>query len=169
MTPKISVRLTSTDASGHEVIDKTVNPLFDKLIDRKAFEQELEKHKTSTTESFVTRCIHQPQMCIWLKNTGTYALPNTVTRGLVVATGDVKVSGDFEGLIISGGVISFDSNAGAAGTGHIKGNKLLVSQLFAEDQKRDTPLFSQFFRDCSSTGGIEYFRKSGSGFVSELR
>ena len=28
------VRLTSTDASGHEVIDKTVNPLFDKLIDR---------------------------------------------------------------------------------------------------------------------------------------
>ena len=143
------VRLTSTDASGHEVIDKTVNPLFDKLIDRKAFEQELEKHKTSTTESVT---VYSPTTDVYLvKNTGTYALPNTVTRGLVVATGDVKVSGDFEGLIISGGVISFDSNAGVAGTGHIKGNKLLVSQLFAEDQKRDTPLFSQFFRDCSST------------------
>ena len=143
------VRLTSTDASGHEVIDKTVNPLFDKLIDRKAFEQELEKHKTSTTESVT---VYSPTTDVYLvKNTGTYALSNTVTRGLVVATGDVKVSGDFEGLIISGGVISFDSNAGAAGTGHIKGNKLLVSQLFAEDQKRDTPLFSQFFRDCSST------------------
>lgn len=143
------VRLTSTDASGHEVIDKTVNPLFDKLIDRKAFEQELEKHKTSTTESVT---VYSPTTDVYLvKNTGTYALPNTVTRGLVVATGDVKVSGDFEGLIISGGVISFDSNAGAAGTGHIKENKLLVSQLFAEDQKRDTPLFLQFFRDCSST------------------
>lgn len=48
------------------------------------------------------------------------------------------MSGQFEGMIISGGVISFDSNAS------VRGNKLLVSQLFTEDQKRDTPLFSQF-------------------------
>ena len=42
-----NVRLTSTDASGHEVIDKTVNPLFDYLIDRSAFTTEVEKHKAS--------------------------------------------------------------------------------------------------------------------------
>ena len=46
-----NVRLTSTDASGHEVIDKTVNPLFDYLIDRSAFTTEVEKHKASPTAS----------------------------------------------------------------------------------------------------------------------
>ena len=144
------VRLTTTDASGHEVIDKTVNPLFDKIIDRAALEQEMEKHRTLTGSDTI---VYSPVTDVYLiKNTGAYALPTSVTQGLVVATGDVKVSGNFDGLIISGGVISFDSNAGAGESGRaLKGNKLLVSKLFAEDQKRDIPLFSQFFRDCSSS------------------
>ena len=33
----------------------------------------------------------------------------------------------------------------------VKGNKLLVSNLFKEDQSRQDPLFSKFFRDCSGT------------------
>lgn len=137
-----NVRLTSTDASGHEVIDKTVNPLFDYLIDRSAFTTEVEKHKASPTAS---ETVYSPAADVYLiENAGTYALPATVTKGIVIATGDVKVSGQFEGMIISGGVISFDSNAS------VRGNKLLVSQLFTEDQKRDTPLFSQFFKGCSS-------------------
>ena len=134
--------LTSTDASGHEVIDKTVNPLFDYLIDRSAFTTEVEKHKASPTAS---ETVYSPAADVYLiENAGTYALPATVTKGIVIATGDVRVSGQFEGMIISGGVISFDSNAS------VRGNKLLVSQLFTEDQKRDTPLFSQFFKGCSS-------------------
>ena len=137
-----NVRLTSTDASGHEVIDKTVNPLFDYLIDRSAFTTEVEKHKASPTAS---ETVYSPAADVYLiENAGTYALPATVTKGIVIATGDVRVSGQFEGMIISGGVISFDSNAS------VRGNKLLVSQLFTEDQKRDTPLFSQFFKGCSS-------------------
>lgn len=137
-----NVRLTSTDVSGHEVIDKTVNPLFDYLIDRSAFTTEVEKHKASPTAS---ETVYSPAADVYLiENAGTYALPATVTKGIVIATGDVKVSGQFEGMIISGGVISFDSNAS------VRGNKLLVSQLFTEDQKRDTPLFSQFFKGCSS-------------------
>ena len=137
-----NVRLTSTDASGHEVIDKTVNPLFDDLIDRSAFTTEVEKHKASPTAS---ETVYSPAADVYLiENAGTYALPATVTKGIVIATGDVRVSGQFEGMIISGGVISFDSNAS------VRGNKLLVSQLFTEDQKRDTPLFSQFFKGCSS-------------------
>lgn len=137
-----NVRLTSTDASGHEVIDKTVNPLFDYLIDRSAFTTEVEKHKASPTAS---ETVYSPATDVYLiENAGTYALPATVTKGIVIATGDVRVSGQFEGMIISGGVISFDSNAS------VRGNKLLVSQLFTEDQKRDTPLFSQFFKGCSS-------------------
>lgn len=55
-----NVRLTSTDASGHEVIDKTVNPLFDYLIDRSAFTTEVEKHKAS--RRLRKRCIPRPQM-----------------------------------------------------------------------------------------------------------
>ena len=89
--------------------------------------------------------MYSPAADVYLiENAGTYALPATVTKGIVIATGDVRVSGQFEGMIISGGVISFDSNAS------VRGNKLLVSQLFIEDQKRDTPLFSQFFKGCSS-------------------
>ena len=103
---------------------------------------EVEKHKASPTAS---ETVYSPATDVYLiENAGTYALPATVTKGIVIATGDVRVSGQFEGMIISGGVISFDSNAS------VRGNKLLVSQLFTEDQKRDTPLFSQFFKGCSS-------------------
>ena len=83
-----NVRLTSTDASGHEVIDKTVNPLFDYLIDRSAFTTEVEKHKASPTAS---ETVYSPAADVYLiENAGTYALPATVTRGIVIATGDVR-------------------------------------------------------------------------------
>ena len=74
-----------------------------------------------------------------------YNLPTEIKQGIVVATGSVKVSGNFEGLIISGGKMTFDANV------QVKGNKLLVSNLFKEDQSRKSPLFSKFFRDCSGT------------------
>lgn len=58
-----NVRLTSTDASGHEVIDKTVNPLFDYLIDRSAFTTEVEKHKASPTAS---ETVYSPAADVYL-------------------------------------------------------------------------------------------------------
>ena len=80
-----------------------------------------------------------------IDTTGVYNLPTSITKGIVVATGSVKVSGNFEGLILSGGKITFDANV------QVKGNKLRVSTLFKDDQSRKPPLFSKFFRDCSGT------------------
>lgn len=137
------VRFSVTDASGHEKIDKSVDPLFDKLIDRSALQEEIEKHKNPGDTEFT---VYHPADDVYLiDNTGVYHLPTEIKQGIVVATGSVKVSGNFEGLIISGGKMTFDANV------QVKGNKLLVSNLFKEDQSRKPPLFSKFFRDCSGT------------------
>lgn len=80
-----NVRLTSTDASGHEVIDKTVNPLFDYLIDRSAFTTEVEKHKASPTAS---ETVYSPAADVYLiENAGTYALQLRLQRELSLQPG----------------------------------------------------------------------------------
>lgn len=137
------VRFSVTDENGHEKIDKSIDPLFDKLIDRSALQEEIAKHKNPGDTGFT---VYHPADDVYLiDNTGVYDLPTSITKGIVVATGSVKVSGNFEGLIISGGKVTFDANV------QVKGNKLLVSNLFKEDQSRQAPLFSKFFRDCSGT------------------
>ena len=137
------VRFSVTDENGHEKIDKSIDPLFDKLIDRSALQEEIAKHKNPGDAGFT---VYHPADDVYLiDNTGVYDLPTSITKGIVVATGSVKVSGNFEGLIISGGKVTFDANV------QVKGNKLLVSNLFKEDQSRKAPLFSKFFRDCSGT------------------
>lgn len=137
------VRFSVTDENGHEKIDKSIDPLFDKLIDRSALQGEIAKHKNPGDAGFT---VYHPADDVYLiDNTGVYDLPTSITKGIVVATGSVKVSGNFEGLIISGGKVTFDANV------QVKGNKLLVSNLFKEDQSRKAPLFSKFFRDCSGT------------------
>lgn len=137
------VRFSVTDENGHEKIDKSIDPLFDKLIDRSALQEEIAKHKNPGDAGFT---VYHPADDVYLiDNTGVYDLPTSITKGIVVATGSVKVSGNFEGLIISGCKVTFDANV------QVKGNKLLVSNLFKEDQSRKAPLFSKFFRDCSGT------------------
>lgn len=137
------VRFSVTDESGHEKIDKSIDPLFDKLIDRSALQEEIAKHKNPGDAGFT---VYHPADDVYLiDNTGVYNLPTSIQKGIVVATGSVKVSGNFEGLILSGGKITFDANV------QVKGNKLLVSNLFKDDQSRKSPLFSKFFRDCSGT------------------
>ena len=137
------VRFSVTDENGHEKIDKSIDPLFDKLIDSSALQEEIAKHKNPGDAGFT---VYHPADDVYLiDNTGVYDLPTSITKGIVVATGSVKVSGNFEGLIISGGKVTFDANV------QVKGNKLLVSNLFKEDQSRKAPLFSKFFRDCSGT------------------
>lgn len=137
------VRFSVTDENGHEKIDKSIDPLFDRLIDRSALQEEIAKHKNPGDTGYA---VYHPaaDVCL-IDNTGVYDLPTSITKGIVVATGSIKVSGNFEGMIISGGKITFDANA------QVKGNKLLVSNLFKEDQSRQAPLFSKFFRDCSGT------------------
>lgn len=137
------VRFSVTDENGREKIDKSIDPLFDKLIDRSALQEEIAKHKNPGDTGYA---VYKPAADVYLiDNTGVYDLPTSIQKGIVVATGSVKVSGNFEGLILSGGKITFDANV------QVKGNKLLVSNLFKDDQSRKPPLFSKFFRDCSGT------------------
>lgn len=137
------VRFSVTDEYGHEKIDKSIDPLFDRLIDRSAMQEEIAKHRNPGDTGYT---VYKAADDVYLiDNTGVYDLPTSITKGIVVATGSVKVSGNFEGLIISGGKVTFDANV------QVKGNKLLVSNLFKEDQSRHDPLFAKFFRDCSGT------------------
>ncbi len=139
-----NVRIMGTDENGHEIVDKGVDPLFDKLIDRAAMVQEIEAHNTSSNPAIR---VYNPVADVYLieNDAKEYRLSNAIAQGIVVATGDVVVEGNFDGLIISGGRVSFNDNAS------LKSNKLLVTDLFTEDQKRTTPLFSQFFRDCPTS------------------
>lgn len=139
-----NVRIMGTDENGHEIVDKGVDPLFAKLIDRAAMVQEIEAHNTSSNPAIR---VYNPVADVYLieNDAKEYRLSNAIAQGIVVATGDVVVEGNFDGLIISGGRVSFNDNAS------LKSNKLLVTDLFTEDQKRTTPLFSQFFRDCPTS------------------
>ena len=118
--------------------------MFDKLIDRAAMVQEIEAHNTSSDPAIR---VYNPVADVYLieNDAKEYRLSNAIAQGIVVATGDVVVEGNFDGLIISGGRVSFNDNAS------LKSNKLLVTDLFTEDQKRTTPLFSLFFRDCPTS------------------
>ena len=64
-----------------------------------------------------------------------------ISQGLIVATGDVYVTKNFRGLIISGGKITFGSGV------TVTSDKMLVADLFKKDMK--SPAFSQFFKECS--------------------
>lgn len=64
------------------------------------------------------------------------------TKGIVIATGNVKVYHDFTGMIIAGGTIEVVSSPM-----NIKADELLVADLFKEDAARDIPLFSHLFFD----------------------
>lgn len=63
-------------------------------------------------------------------------------KGIVIATGNVKVYHDFTGMIIAGGTIELVNS-----TTNIKADEMLVGDLFKEDALRDTPRFSHLFFD----------------------
>lgn len=59
--------------------------------------------------------------------------------GLVVASGNVRVSGNFAGTIISGGVISFSNGAS------VNSDEVLISQMINDDIMLRTPAFATIF------------------------
>ena len=140
------VRFVTTDASGNEIIDKTVDSLFDSMIDRGALQTEVGNHTNSGIYCPVMDTEKNASVYL-ISDQGSYKLPNTITRGIVVAAGNVVVQGNFEGLIVAKGQISFISNA------TVTSNKSLVTKLFEEDQSRKKPLFSHIFKECAATAG----------------
>lgn len=136
-----------TDSAGE--IDKSQNPLFDTLVDRAAMSAAVDNHKSGAEEYYVAYrksvagSTSDNTGVVLAKNATKLTIPSDITQGLVVATGDVYVSRNFRGLIISGGTISFGSGV------TVTSDKMLVADLFKKDMESSTPAFSQFFRDCS--------------------
>lgn len=136
-----------TDSAGE--IDKSQNPLFDTLVDRAAMSAAVDNHKSGAEEYYVAYresvagSTSDNTGVVLAKNATRLTIPSDITQGLVVATGDVYVSRNFRGLIISGGTISFGSGV------TVTSDKMLVADLFKKDMESSTPAFSQFFRDCS--------------------
>lgn len=124
-------------------IDKTIEPLFDQLVDRAALTAE---NPAPVDVNAVTPVYEEPvsgsrnRVIVVVNNEscGTYRIPVNDTEGIVIATGDVEVAGTFRGMILSGGTISFASNAS------VTADEILVSQLF---KKQVTPEFQKYFRD----------------------
>ena len=135
-----------TDTAGE--VDKTVSPLFDALVDRTAMSAAVDNNKSGSNEYYVA---YRDAISgstghtgvVLAKNSTKLTIPSDITQGLVVATGDVYVSRNFRGLIISGGTISF-------GTGvTVTSDKMLVADLFKKDMESSSPAFSQFFKECT--------------------
>ncbi len=117
-------------------IDKTMDPLVENLI----WTEEITENRSVTNAEGDTVNI--------VKNDGAGAYPVTAGRGVVVATGDVQVKGNFTGMIIAGGTIQFDNNV------TVTADELLVAKLFAEDAAREEgPVFANLFKGYSIAGG----------------
>lgn len=130
-------------------IDKSIQPLLNNIMDIDALKsdyptvggtigikEEIIKEYPDTSKRVV----------VIVNNEGetSYDIPLAYTEGIVIATGDVKVQGNFCGMIIAGGNVSFAANAS------VTADELMVSQLFKDDKASGTPIFSKYFRDYNS-------------------
>ena len=89
-----------------------------------------------------------------------YDVPNG-TKGIVVATGDVRVCGTFEGMILSGGTVEFLPNAS------VKGNSVLVAELFQKDADLGAGAkFIKYFNGAKKTLCIDH-HISNNNFADE--
>lgn len=117
-------------------IDKSVEPLFETFIDKPAFQAAVGSSATVLFEEPASGGIGK-RVAVVIDN--NYEIPPEYTEGVVIATGDVKVMGEFTGMILSDGTISFATNA----TVHAADG--IVSQLFSI-----LPEFRDYFKDYDS-------------------
>lgn len=136
-------------------INKKMTPLFDHIIDRTALAAE---HAAPPDMSMVTPVYEEKisedsrRVVVVVNNAGadTYRIPTNYTEGIIIATGNVMVTGKFRGMILSGDTVSFAANAS------VTADELLVSQLF---EKKTEPGFQKYFQN------YETFSESAIGTV----
>ena len=131
-------------------IDKTVSPLFSSLINLSALEKDIPVGKDKAKIAVDEDLDGTHHRAVILANNGseTYHVPLNITQGIVVATGDVCVDHNFNGLIISNGKITFASNV------TVDADETMVVKLFADDLSKSTQEFSQYFTDYKTGGTI---------------
>ncbi len=134
-----------TNAAGE--VDKTADPLFERLVNKQKFVDELPAGAGSmnikeAVKEEVSGMTGHYRAVVLVNNPDTvYSVPAGYEEGIIVATGDVMVPRTFEGMILSGGTISFAANAS------VKANERKVSKLFSEDLQKELPEFAVYFND----------------------
>lgn len=132
------------DPSGN--IDKSLDPLLGNIMDMNAVKSDYPAAPGAVgkiEKIVVEHSATSKRVVVVVNNEGntSYVIPQDYTEGIVIATGDVMVQGNFCGMIIAGGNISFAANAS------VTADELMVSQLFKEDKASGTPIFSKYFTD----------------------
>lgn len=133
--------------------DKTVTPLMNNLMDVTSFKTNITDGDNlpldATNSHIMDIGSGKKRVVILVDNNvgfGAYKIPVEFQEGIIIATGDVCVQGTFNGMIIAGGTITFNTNAS------VTSDEMLVSQMFAKDMaglytSNGTPLFAAYFRD----------------------
>lgn len=114
--------------------DKTSNSLFESIVDKNKLKELVDTKGSSgvlvSKDEIISGTLqHKVVVLVDNKEKSVYNIPSEYTQGIVVATGDVYISGSFRGLVLSGGTINFASNA------TVNADEKLVSGLFRDDLK----------------------------------
>lgn len=132
--------------------DKTVDPMYEKLIDASGLVSLVNTKGTDGVYVPVTGTEGSAAARVTLVDVSrtansSYTVPNDY-KGIVVANGDVHVEKNFTGLIISAGKITFGADA------NVSADEAMVVDLFSEDLARKDRLFSQIFNDYKAGGTL---------------
>lgn len=129
--------------NGTHEIDKTVDPLVRNLID-----MDLIEAPGFTDVNTVTA----DGELIVVKN-GDYSYISSAAganKGIIIASGDVTVVGNFTGTIIAGGTIDFTGNS------TVTADPIMLSQMFREDAALEgSSIFAKFFKSDGSSDDNE--------------
>ncbi len=128
--------------------DKTSETMFEYLINTVAMSEYIASSSSdiianSVYEESISTSSSSYRAVVLVDNAGkgAYEIDNKLSEGIVVATGDVIVSGNFTGLIICDGTLTCKSNA------TVTSSSLIVSSLLTEDLERgDDSLFYRVFK-----------------------
>lgn len=136
-------------------IDKTADPLFERLIHKQKLQDALPAAAGSMNVKEVVKeeaagITNHYCVAVLVNNPDTvYSIPAGYEEGVIIATGDVMVPGTFSGMILSGGTISFAANAS------VKADERNVSKLFLEDLEKENPEFAAYFKCYDASGSRE--------------
>ncbi len=118
--------------------DKTADSMFDYLINSDEMDAYIEAASDKTFiiedavyEKLLANGTYEAVVLV----DGDYTITTSLTQGLVVATGDVHVEGSFTGKIVSGGTVTFASNA------TVIASSTIITDLLDEDAARSTSYF----------------------------
>lgn len=137
--------------------DKTQNSLFEYMVDKNKLKETVDGKGASGVfiskdEQIEGTLQHRVVILADNSTKGVYNIPTEYTQGIVIATGDVYISGSFKGLVLSGGTISFASNA------TVMADEKLVSDLFQADMKNvvfTDVINADTYLNTNSLGGLE--------------